>query len=112
MATAPRTRYRPRFRTILLLFAVAMILWSGFSYWAEYSENAARRARERLAPPLGVECVIKLDSPNATLEQGIIIDQSDRWIVFQQADQGESEDEPDKKLWIPRERILSIEFKP
>lgn len=88
---------------------VAMILWSGFSYWTEYSENAARRARDLLAPPVGVFCRIELDAENKPDVLGEIIDQSERWIVMQPSRNPESPNTPTNLVWIPREKVLLIE---
>lgn len=119
MSTPLRSRFRPRYRTLVLLMAMAVIFWSGFSYWSEYRENAARLARERLAPPLGIHCQIlfsgaELGTKNmpptpATANSaensisGQIVDQSDRWIVL-----APHEEAPTTRIWIPRERILLI----
>jgi hypothetical protein len=101
--------FRVRYRTIILLMVVAMILWSGFSYWTEYSENATRRARELLAPPVGVRCRIELIAENKADILGEIIEQSERWIVVQPSGDSEGPDAPTKTVWIPRERVLLIE---
>ncbi len=105
MASAPRSFFRIRYRTAILLLAVGMILWSGFSYWYEYSENSARRARELHAPPLGVTCTVKAISAEQLEWTGKIIEQSERWIVLQTAP---DHNNPMKHVWIPRERIESI----
>jgi hypothetical protein len=108
MSPAHRPFFRVRYRTIILLMVVAMILWSGFSYWTEYSENAARRARDLLAPPVGVFCRIELNAEKAAIS-GEIIDQSERWIVVQPSRNPESPNTPTSPVWIPRERVLLIE---
>ncbi|TWU29712.1 hypothetical protein Pla144_04910 [Bythopirellula polymerisocia] len=106
---------------MVLLLALMVILWSGFSYWSEYSDNAARIARERLAPPVGVRCQIVFSGEDLGIERmpptpamvngatnsvtGKIVDQSERWIVLA----SESTDERSAtKIWIPRERVLLI----
>jgi hypothetical protein len=109
MSTSPRSLFRVRYRTIILLMVVAMILWSGFSYWTEYSENAARRAREMLAPPVDVPCRIELDAANKADVLGEIIDQSERWIVVQPSRNPDTPNTPTYPVWIPRERVLLIE---
>ncbi len=122
MATAARSFFRIRYRTAILLLALAMIVWSGFSYWSEYSENSARRARELLAPPSGTYCSIVLSAVDlgltgmppratelngtATYIRGKIVEQSDHWFVVQVS----YPNTPDKQVWIPRERVLLIEF--
>lgn len=107
MPTAPRSIFRIRYRTAILLLALAMIVWSGFSYWSEYSENSARRARELLAPPMDVNCSILVSGNEPVLWRGKIVEQSDRWIVLQLSSDPNT---PDKQVWIPRERIESIEI--
>lgn len=109
MSTVRRPFFRVRYRTIMLLMVVAMIMWSVFSYWTEYSENAARRARELLAPPVGVLCRIELDAEGRPNVRGVIADQSERWIVVQPARDPEKPDTPTPPVWIPRERVLLIE---
>jgi hypothetical protein len=108
MSTAPRPFWRIRYRTAILLLALAMVVWSLFSYWSEYSENAARRARDLLAPPLGVECTITLDTGEYQQYYGRIIEQSERWVVLQQSAKPNGP-APRPNIWIPRERILTIE---
>jgi hypothetical protein len=110
MATAPRSIFRPRIRTLILMLAAGMIVWSAFSYWSEYSENSARRARELLAPPLGVECIVSLDIPESSTIAGRIVEQSDRWIVLQQPPPAEEPNTRGHTTWIPRERILLIQI--
>jgi hypothetical protein len=110
MATVPRSIFRLRIRTVLLLFAVGMIVWSAFSYWTEYSESSARRARELLAPPLGANCTISLDGMEAAVVYGKIVDQSERWIVLQQEPAVDVSSGRGKKIWIPLERVLLIQF--
>ncbi len=109
MATAPRSFFRIRYRTAILLLVAGMILWSGFSYWSEYSENSARRARELHAPPLGVTCTVKAVSDEPLEWIGKITEQSERWIVLQTVPDPNSPNTPTKHVWIPRERIESIE---
>jgi hypothetical protein len=112
MSTAPRPFWRIRYRTAILLLALAMVLWSGFSYWSEYSENAARRARDLLAPPQGVSCTITLDTDGRESLSGKIVEQSDRWIVLQQPAEQNTPNNPRSNIWVPRERILTIEVMP
>ncbi len=110
MSTAPRSFFRIRYRTAILLLVLAMILWSAFSYWSEYSENSARRARELLAPPLGVPCSIAVIGNEPRVLQGKIVDQSDRWIVLQQNPEPDTPNVPGTQVWIPRERVESIQI--
>lgn len=109
MSTAPRSFFRVRYRTIILLMFVAIILWSGFSYWTEFSENAARRARDLLAPPVGVFCRIELEAADKSVIRGEIIEQSERWIVVQPSRNPETPNTSTNPVWIPRERVLFIE---
>jgi hypothetical protein len=109
MSMVRRPFFRVRYRTIILLMVVAMIMWSGFSYWTEYSENTAQRARELLAPPVGVFCRIELDAEGQPNVRGVIVDQSERWIVVQPARDPETPDTPAPPVWIPRGRVLLIE---
>lgn len=104
----------------MLLLAAVAILWSAFSYWQEYAENSARRARELLAPPVGSHCRVVFSSadlgiepmpPNAADVSGVsncvsgrLSAQGAEWIVLDQEAGG--------SLWIPRERILVIEIEP
>lgn len=106
---------------MVLLLALLVIFWSGFSYWSEYSENAARVARERLAPPLGVRCQVVFSGADLGIENmspafgtvngaknfvtGKIVDQSERWIVLSSEPVNEQSAE---KIWIPRERVMLI----
>ncbi|MDZ4658478.1 MAG: hypothetical protein SH868_12945 [Bythopirellula sp.] len=110
MATAPRSIFRIRYRTAILLLALAMILWSGFSYWSEYSENSARRARELLAPPTGVNCSVAVSGNEPVLWRGKITEQSERWIVLQPSSDSKKPDVTRNRVWIPRERVESIEI--
>jgi hypothetical protein len=112
MSTAPRPFWRIRYRTAILLLALAMVVWSLFSYWSEYSENAARRARDLLAPPLGVGCTITLDNESREQLNGKIIEQSERWIVLHQPAEQGAPNITRPNVWIPRERILTIEVMP
>ncbi len=122
MSSSNRSLFRLRYRTLVLLLALAVIFWSGFSYWSEYRENAARLARERLSPPMGISCQIVFSGNDLGIERmppspatvngssnsltGKIVDQSDRWIVFAPQDSDAT-----TKVWIPRERILMIRVK-
>lgn len=108
MSTPARSFFRIRFRTIIFLLVVAMVFWSAASYWNEYSENAARRARELLAPPVGVECLIEYEGEGVRSLVGAIVDQSDRWIVVRPSSDPNT---PTKPVWIPRERVLMIEVR-
>jgi hypothetical protein len=110
MPASSSSFFRIRFRTIILLIVVAMILWSALSYWQEYTENSARRARELLSPPVGMECRIRASGNQSVQWEGKIVEQSDRWIVLQLAADPNEPGTPAKQVWIPRERIESIEI--
>jgi hypothetical protein len=112
MSTTPRPFWRIRYRTAILLLVLAMVLWSGFSYWSEYSENAARRARDLLAPPQGPHCAITLDVEGRERLFGTIVEQSERWIVLRETHGEGSPTESRRTVWIPRERVLLIEISP
>ena len=109
MSAAPRSMFRIRYRTIILLMVVGLISWSAFSYWKEYSENSARRARELLAPPLGVRCRVEFDATHGRPSLlGQIVQQSDRWIVLEVDPEDPSRPAP--QFWLPREQVLLIEI--
>jgi hypothetical protein len=112
MSTAPRPFWRIRYRTAILLLVLAMVLWSGFSYWSEYSENAARRARDLLAPPQGPYCAVTLDVEGRQRLFGTIVEQSERWIVLRETRGNDAPTVPGRTVWIPRERVLLIEISP
>lgn len=112
MSTVSRPFWRIRYRTAILLLALAMVVWSAFSYWSEYSENATRRARDLLSPPLGVGCTITLDTGEYQQLNGRIVEQSDRWIVLQQPAEQNTPNSPKPNVWVPRERVLTIEVMP
>lgn len=120
MSLSPKLPLGLRYRTVLVWLLVGLVVWSVTSYWLEYSENAARRARERLAPPLGSVCRVVFSgddlgianmSPRSTTINGvensltgILVDQSERWLVLQPV----SAETSTAKIWIPRERVLLI----
>ena len=81
---------------------------------ADYSERAARKAREMLAPALGANCIVilrpeelgtrqalltpgEVDGVSSSI-QGKFVQLNDQWIVL---DFGN-----DKQVWVPRERVL------
>ena len=105
MSAFPRPPFRLRYRTLVILMALLVILWSGVSYWMEYTENAAQRARELLAPPLSVTCNVELEGGKSF--HGKILEQSERWIVLEPPPNTESKS---RRTWIPRERILFIKM--
>ena len=114
--------FRLRIRTLLLLLILLILAWSGGSYWMEYRENAARRARELLAPPVGAECTVHFSSqdlgqetrlpaitdqqPTGSAVSGRFAAHNDQWIVL---DVQAAADDASRRLWIPRTRVLLIE---
>jgi len=97
--------FRLRWRTLLLLIVLGAVAWSGYSYWSEYSEQAARKARELMAPAVGANCKIELGDKNSV--SGIFVKLNDEWIVL-------SEDSTDSKAetWIPRENVQRMRVEP
>lgn len=103
-----------RWRTMLLLVIAGVVGWSAYSYWLEYSEEAAKRARESMSPSVGSQCSIIFRREEIGLDQallnrgsingtensvrGTFVKLNDEWIVLRENDREE--------LWIPCERVL------
>lgn len=120
MAENGKNRFRPRWRTLFLLVVLAVVGWSVYSYWSEYREQAALKARELMAPAVGSQCTIILrkaelgisSSHLAPVEidgvsnhvQGEFVQLNDEWIVLRATD--------NQQLWIPRDHLLlmRVEF--
>lgn len=116
MVTNGRSFLHVRYRTIVLFLAAAVVLWSAFSYWSDYTADSARRARESLAPPLGVRCAVVFRSQDLGLQPmsptpseingtsnavyGVISQVGEDWIVLDDSD--------GRSAWIPWDRILLI----
>jgi hypothetical protein len=60
MGDAPRRWFRFRLRTLLLATMLVVIAAACYSYWTDYSEQAARRERELLSPARGAACTVIL----------------------------------------------------
>ncbi|MBX3427419.1 MAG: hypothetical protein KF688_17200 [Pirellulales bacterium] len=127
MLDAEYTVYRPRrirLRTWFLLIAGLLVAWSVASYWAEYRDAAARRARENMAPAAGAWCTIvfrsdavgvvrsgpraiELDGTHNYLA-GSFVRMNDQWIVLRTGRGREGA--PSREVWIPREQVLQMEL--
>lgn len=105
MSRNGKTRFRPRWRTLLLLLLIGIVLWSAYSYWSEYSEQAARKARELMAPAVGSKCTIEL-SENESVT-GIFAQLNDEWVVLSEV----TNDSP-AETWIPREKVQRMRVEP
>jgi len=114
MPETGKTRFRPRWRTLFLFTVLGAICWSAYSYWSEYSERAARKARDLMAPAVGAQCTVILRKGELGIDssrlwpteiatvvnnvQGKFIQLNDEWIVLTAADQ--------QQVWIPRGHVL------
>ena len=128
MSENGKPRFRLRLRTLLLLIVVAIVAWSGYSYWSDYRVHAARKAREMMAPAVGAQCIVVFGGDdigrdggvNHGLLQGLLnhgllnpdtvdglenavrgkfVKLNDEWIVLMaNDDQGQ--------LWIPRASVF------
>jgi hypothetical protein len=122
MSDTPRRWFRFRLRTLLLLVLLTTIGLSGYSYWSDYVDEAARREREMLSPPPGAACTIVLRRELLGLERmgadpasvdgiensisGPFVLMNDQWIVLG----GSSETQPQQ--WIPRDHVLLLKVSP
>lgn len=105
----------------MFLLAIAVVVgWSAYSYWWEYSELAARRARESMAPAVGAKCTIILRTDELGIEKnrlysveidgvsnhvaGEFVKLNDDWIVLKTTSTEET--------WIPRDHVLLLQVKP
>jgi len=112
--------FRLRWRTMLLLAIAGTVGWSAYSYWSEYREQAARKAREVMAPAVGAQCTIlyRKEELGATTNrltpvqiegvsndvQGKFVKLNDDWIVLV-APGGQ-------QLWVPRDHVLLMRVEP
>lgn len=112
--------FRLRWRTLFLLVIAGAVGWSAYSYWSEYSEHAARKAREMMAPTVGAQCTaifrkaeLGLDSSRLTpmeiqgvtnYVRGKFVQLNDDWIVLATPEE--------QQLWIPREHVLLLRVGP
>ncbi|MAT70491.1 MAG: hypothetical protein CMJ58_13315 [Planctomycetaceae bacterium] len=115
--TVSRPR-RLRLRTWLGLILVMLVVWSVASYWSDYREQSARRARENMAPVAGDYCTIVFASQAVGLERsgtraaeingtsnsisGTFVKMNDQWIVISTAE---------SQRWIARDKVLFLELK-
>jgi hypothetical protein len=118
MNATPRRWFRFRLRTLFLLTLLLVAGSSFYSYWSDYAEEAARRARELLAPEPGQVCTVVLRGdalglrmPATPLEKdgvanyvrGRFVMMNDAWLKLD----GYPDGEPQQ--WIPRANVLLIE---
>lgn len=97
-----------------MLGIVAVVGWSGYSYWQEYNQQATRRAREMMSPTVGSSCSVVFRNAETGIDKanfgtarvngtenfvsGKFVELNDEWIVLQGPNDGQ--------LWIPREHVL------
>lgn len=103
-----------------MLLIAGVVGWSAYSYWWEYSQQAAKRARESMAPTIGAQCYVifrseEIGTSHAMLKpasingvensvRGTFAMLNDEWIVLNDANK--------QQLWIPREHVLLIRVEP
>ena len=104
MSPSVRTWFRLRPRIILLLLVLILVGGSGYSYWAEYREQAVRKARELMAPEVGATCSIELRDNQVVT--GVFIKLNDEWIVLREPENSEAE------TWIPRQNVQQMRVEP
>lgn len=83
---------------MFLLLIAGVVGWSVYSYWSEYSEAAAKRARESMSPSAGANCTVSLLDSKAL--SGKFVKLNDEWIVLQP-----NEENSKQEIWIPRESV-------
>lgn len=83
---------------MFLLVIAGVVGWSVYSYWSEYSEAAAKRARESMAPAVGASCTLTLRDSQTLV--GTFVKLNDEWIVLQP-----DGDSAKQEIWIPRESV-------
>ncbi|MGI9427178.1 MAG: hypothetical protein ACR2NM_00865 [Bythopirellula sp.] len=105
MSTNGKTWFRLRWRTMFLLAIAIIVGWSGYSYWSEYSERAALKARELMAPAVGAQCEIELGDDVAV--SGTFVKLNDEWIVLR-----EEVTHSKAETWIPREKVQRMRVEP
>lgn len=120
MSENSKSWFRLRWRTLFLLVIAGVVGWSAYSYWSEYSELAARKDRELMAPTAGTQCTVifrKEELGTSTNQlapmqidgvsnhvQGKFVKLNDDWIVLAEAG--------GKQLWIPRGHVLLMRVAP
>ena len=92
-----------RWRTLLFGLLILVVGWRGYSYWTDYSDRAARKARERLAPQTGAMCTVTCTPEIDHTYFGRFVQMNDRWLVLDAT----AEDAP--QLWIPLQHIALLE---
>lgn len=121
MSSSSRPWYRLRIRTFLILAILAIVAWSLFSYWADYSERTARVSRELMSPEVGATCRILFRGDAIGVEnsgvrwgevngvansiEGEFLRMNDQWLVIET-----TRNESTFEKWIPREQVLYIEI--
>jgi len=93
---------RIRWRTLLLGLILLVVAWSGYSYWSDYRDQAARKAREMLAPPAGALCTVTCTPEINQIHNGRFVQMNDHWLVLDSM----TKDAP--QLWIPLEHIALL----
>ncbi len=105
MGESPRRWFRFRIRTLLLLTLVTVIVMTCYSYWSDYSDQAARRQRELLAPAKGAYCTVFLDPAAAADGDKFVFGRfflmNDEWLVLD----GENK----RQEWIPRKYVKRLQ---
>ncbi len=101
MAENSKSWFRMRWRTLFFLLVALAVGWSAYSYWREYSELAAKRARESMAPVAGSKCEVELS--DKTTVSGTFVKLNDEWIVLSQSLGGDR-----TESWIPRQHVLRM----
>ena len=121
MTAVARPWYRLRIRTILAAGVLAVAAWSLYSFWSDYAERAARRARELMAPTVGANCRVVFRSDALGVERsgaraaqingstnhlaGVFVRMNDQWLVLESQEAGGA----NIRRWIPVEQILVVE---
>lgn len=119
MSSPSRRWFRFRLRTLFLLTLLLVVGASLYSYWSDYSEQAARREREMLSPVEGELCTVVFrgdamglqEMPAKAIEmngvanyvRGRFVMMNDQWLKLD----GVTEGAPQQ--WIPRENVLLIQ---
>ncbi len=116
---SPRRFFGLRLRTLVWLVLLTTVSLFVYSYWSDYAERAARRAREMLSPVTGDLCTVVLRGDALGLNQmparatsvdgienfvrGRFVLMNDQWLKLEGVAAGAPQQ------WIPRENVLLIE---
>ena len=129
MASATRSGFRPRWRTLLIWLALLAIVSSVYSYWSDYRDRLDVLARERMAPAAGDWCRVWLlggqlrglaETPQANTDgggdaglvrgtdrppeaEGPFLRMNAEWCVLGRGPEATTQ------WWIPRAQILALE---